>query len=285
MEDADFMAARGAVLDALVRWAEADDRIAGLWLQGSLARNGRERGGADALSDIDAYVAVRDEAFEAVFAERAARLESLAPVLASSDGSAPGVKMVHALLGGGARLDLVFEVASKVDAVLRPPVRVLVDRDGIAGRLKGGWSAPAPAIGRMIQTIVRMTRQGGTWPLRVLRRGQWSTFAMMELDLINAQVAQLLAVRADPALMFQNAFSLYRRLGEADRAVLDALTADAVAAIAGRDPAAALAAHLKVLDALVREGRAACAALGVDYPISEAGDAALRRLLQEGWPG
>jgi hypothetical protein len=45
-----------------------------------------------------------------------------------------------------------------------------------------------------------------------------------------------------------------------------------------------LEAHLKVLDALVREGRAACASLGAAYPISEQGDARLRDLLQRAWP-
>lgn len=49
----------------------------------------------------------------------------------------------------------------------------------------------------------------------LMRRGQWATFAMMELDLINAQIAQLMAVQRDPANFYQNPFSLYRHLTSA----------------------------------------------------------------------
>jgi ribosomal 50S subunit-associated protein YjgA (DUF615 family) len=45
-----------------------------------------------------------------------------------------------------------------------------------------------------------------------------------------------------------------------------------------------LEVHLKVLDALVAQGRAACAALGVAYPVTDDGDARLRRLLRDAWP-
>jgi hypothetical protein len=159
-----------------------------------------------------------------------------------------------------------------------------LDKADLGARLAAGWEAPAALIGRIVAVIVRMTRQGGTWPLRVLRRGQWSTFAMMELDLINAQVAQLMAVQLDPANFYQNPFSLYRRLRPEQQQMLDALSAEALAGLARRDAAAMLDVHLKVLDALVREGRAACASLGVAYPITDEGDAKLRDLLQRAWP-
>jgi hypothetical protein len=107
---------------------------------------------------------------------------------------------------------------------------------------------------------------------------------MIELDLINAQIAQLMAVQIDPANFHQNAFSLYQRISPDQQAMLDDLTTEAVAALAKQDMRAMLAVHLKVLDALVREGRGACAALGVAYPIAEEGDAKLRQLLQDAWP-
>jgi hypothetical protein len=68
------------------------------------------------------------------------------------------------------------------------------------------------------------------------------------------------------------------------QATLNDLTSEALATLAKRDTRAMLAVHLKVLDALVREGRAACAALGVAYPITEEGDAKLRRFLRNAWP-
>ena len=44
----------------------ADDRVVGLVLSGSLSRGGV----ADFYSDIDLYIAVRDEAFDSLFADR-----------------------------------------------------------------------------------------------------------------------------------------------------------------------------------------------------------------------
>ncbi len=68
----EFVAAREALIERLVAVATADDRIAACWLQGSLAD-----GSSDALSDIDAYFAIADVDFDAVFAERRAIVEWL----------------------------------------------------------------------------------------------------------------------------------------------------------------------------------------------------------------
>ena len=108
---------------------------------------------------------------------------------------------------------------------------------------------------------------------------------MMELDLINAQVAQLMAVRHDPANFYRNAFSLQMLLTAEERDKLAVLTADALSAIMARDATALKRAHLRVLDALVAEGRAACAALGVDYPIADDAERQVRTLLERSWPG
>ncbi|WP_340647050.1 nucleotidyltransferase domain-containing protein [Phenylobacterium sp.] len=278
MHDVDFIRERDETLAALAAFAEHDPRIEGLWLQGSLAR-----GDADPLSDIDAYLVVSDAALTEVFAAREAIVSDLRPILAWSDGTTPGLKCVHALLDGGVRLDLYFEAASAVGEP-RPVADVRVDKTGLAARLNTDWRPPFAYIGRVLEVILRMTRQGGTWPLRTLRRGQWSTFAMIELDLVNAQLAQLMALQLDPGNFHQNPFSLSRRLTEAHRATLDSLTGEVLAGVAARDARALLTTHLKILDALVVEGRAACAALDVDYPITEAGDAKLRAFLERAWP-
>ena len=52
-----MIARRDALIERLVDLAKANPRIAGVWLQGSLAA-----GGHDAYSDIDAYLAVEDTA-------------------------------------------------------------------------------------------------------------------------------------------------------------------------------------------------------------------------------
>src|SRR5476651_168765 len=65
----EMVARREALLDRLIAVAKADGRIVAVWLQGSLAR-----GDHDAYSDVDAYFAVDDAAFDAVWSERAALL-------------------------------------------------------------------------------------------------------------------------------------------------------------------------------------------------------------------
>ncbi|HEY2710821.1 MAG TPA: nucleotidyltransferase domain-containing protein [Caulobacteraceae bacterium] len=274
-----FEIARAHLLDALTRFAEEDPRIVALWLQGSLAS-----GQADPFSDIDAYLAVKDDAFESLWAARETVLERLGGTLAWSNATTPGLTAVHALMTGGARLDLFFEKALAAPNASRPFVKALVDKAGLSALLKTDWQAPAPMVARIVQTIIRMTRQGATWPLRVLGRGQWSTLAMMELDLINAQLAQLMAVCHDAANFYRNSFSLPAVLTEAERAELDDLTTRALEALAAEDSGALKQVHLRLLDALVREGRAACAALDVDYPITEDGEREIRALLEAGWP-
>src|SRR5208282_4104559 len=106
-----FEQRRGEVLAALVPLVQREPEVRALWLQGSLAR-----GDADALSDIDAYLAIEDAAFDAIFDRRLALIAELGPVLASADAAVPGLKCVHALLEGGVRLDLYFEKESEAAA-------------------------------------------------------------------------------------------------------------------------------------------------------------------------
>jgi hypothetical protein len=277
--DQPFEIARAAIVAALAAWAEADPRVEALWLQGSLAT-----GQADPFSDIDAYLGVSDASFDEVWGERAALLERLGGVLAWSLATTPGLMAVHALMTGGARLDLFFEKASAAPGAPRPIAKPLVDKTGLVTRLRLDWQAPTPVVARILLTIIRMTRQGATWPLRVLGRGQWATLAMMELDLINAQLAQLMAVRHDPANFYKNAFSLTPLLTVEERELLDQLTADALRALSARDATALKPVHLRILDALVAEGKAACLALGVDYPVSDDSEAEVRALLDRSWP-
>jgi len=98
------------------------------------------------------------------------------------------------------------------------------------------------------------------------------------------EAAMLLAVQHDPALLFHNRLSYPRLLRPAQRSLLDMLTSDLLAALARRDLAALQEVHLRINDAIVREGRAAYAALGKPYPGSEEGDAAIRAFYEHEWP-
>lgn len=276
----EMIARRDALIARLVEAAKADERIAGLWLQGSLAT-----GTHDAYSDIDAYIAVDDTSFDVVYGEREALLAKLFRPFAWCDATTPGLTAVHALAEGGVKLDLFYEPESAVDKQKRHAVQVLFDRCGIASRLQTGWQPPVPTIAHILSTIIRMTRQGATWPLRLLHRDQWATLAMMELDLINAQLAQLMAVQIDPGNFYNTPFSLFRLLNEKQQAEIDRLTHRVLFAVTHRDATALKEVHLEVYDALVREGRGACAALGAPYPLKDADERDLRALLEREWCG
>lgn len=279
MSAAHFEERRARLIEQLTALVREDDRLVALWLQGSLAD-----GSADPLSDVDAYIAVRDDDFEAVYGERLAIVRALGDVLAAMDATAPGLRAVHALLAGPVKLDLFFERVSAVANLTRPAVRLLLDKDGVGGRLRTDWQPPVEATARLIGATILGTRQGAAWPLRLLHRGQWSTFAMTELDLINGQLAQLMLVRADPSLRYRNPFTVYRHLRPEQQAELDSLTDAALIALSAHDLAALRDVHLRVVDALVREGRAACAAMSVPYPMQAEADAAIRDLYVREWP-
>ncbi len=271
---------REALLDRLIGFAQSDRRIAALWLQGSLAA-----GDHDPYSDVDAYVAIDDAAFDAVYAERETFLGNLLNPFACCDATTPGLKAIHALSENGIKLDLFFEPTSRLGQQKRPAIFMLYDRGGVAETLTTGWEAPAPAIAQILSVIIRMTRQGATWPLRLLHRDQWSTLAMLELDLINHQVAQLMAVQNDAGNFYKSPLQLYRLLTAEQQAEIDRLTHGALFAITHRDSTALRDVHLDVYDALVREGRAACASLGAAYPLKDGDERALRALLEREWCG
>ena len=85
--DHTFETSRTAILAALTSLAETDPRIEALWLQGSLATRQ-----ADSFSDIDAYLAVSDAYFDAVWAERESLLQRLGGALAWSDATTRGCR-------------------------------------------------------------------------------------------------------------------------------------------------------------------------------------------------
>jgi len=265
-----------ARLEDLIR---EDERLVALWLQGSLAD-----GSADPLSDVDAYIAVEDAAFDEVYEGRREVVSRLGRVLAYADGNFRDAYAVHCLMDGPVKLDLFFEPVSRVAAPERPAVRVLVDKAGIGASLKTGWEPSREAAAQKVDLLLRMIRQGAAWPVRLLHRGQWSTLAMVELELVNDNLMQMMAAQVDPRYLFKNRFSVPRLLRPEQRERLDALTAEVLDALARRDTVALRDAHLRIDDALVEEGRAACAALGIPYPGDKEGDAAIRAFYEREWP-
>jgi hypothetical protein len=94
----------------------------------------------------------------------------------------------------------------------------------------------------------------------------------------------MMAAQVDARLLFKNRFTVPRLLRPEQQAALDDLTREVVAAVAAGDLARMRQAHLHVNDVLLREGRAACAALDIAFPLDDAGADAIRSFYEREWP-
>lgn len=103
---------------------EADDRISAAFLGGSLARDR-----ADAFSDVDLCVIVRDDAFDEVVRDRASLIERLGePVFLEDLGHADVVSFV---LADGTEAEIFFGREGALGDLRPGRHRVLFDRQGI----------------------------------------------------------------------------------------------------------------------------------------------------------
>jgi hypothetical protein len=270
-----------AVLECLTKAAQEDDRILAAWLQGS-----RADGSADEFSDIDLYLAIRDEAYASfdklAFAERAA------PVLISTEfpGSAMGLSgtasMVSCLLEGPAKLDLFTGPPVTFEKAHRPALRMLVDKVGLAARLSTGWEPERDVICGQVERLLSMTFQGAAWPVLLLRRSQWVTHVHTEMTLIHSTIVPLLLLQRDPRAFIRSTFARERMLTEAERRMMEELAGEALHAFLARSPRAAYDAHVHIVDALSEAGQAACAAYDLPYPAAAEQEA--RAFYAREWP-
>lgn len=118
-----------ALFERARRVAEADERVRAPWLSGSLAR-----GGADAASDLDLLVAVRDDA-QCEFA-RGWR-EWLPRITPNRDRAAVAVpaRSFYSVTPSRERPVVVVETVSKLAASFFRARRVVFDRDGPDARI------------------------------------------------------------------------------------------------------------------------------------------------------
>ncbi len=265
-------ARHAAVIERLAEAARADARVVAAWLQGS-----RSDGSDDAFSDIDFYVAVEDEAHGSF--DKLALIGQAAPVLVHAE--LLGGYGVVCLLEGPVKLDFIAEKASASPHIPRPAVKVLVDKAGID--FKTGWEPSREEVARQVDSTIRTTLQGASWPVRLLRRGQWMTHAYSELTLIHNVIVPLMLVQHDARAFHRNPMTRERLLTDAERAAVDSLAQEVLTVLAARSPQASLDAHLRIADAIGRAGRGACAAYGLEFP--EAAEAEARSFYEREWPG
>jgi hypothetical protein len=271
--DAEPIAARHeAVIGRLVDAARADDRIVAAWLQGS-----RADGSADDFSDVDFYVAVCDEGFAAF--DRLSFIAQAGRVLVHHD---PFPFLTVCLLEGPVKLDFFSEQLSRVGDVQRPAARMLLDKANVAARLQTSWEPDRATVARQLDNMLRMIYQGSSWPVRLLRRGNWATHAYSEMTLIAGTIVPLLLVQRDRRAFARNAMSRERLLTDGERRLVDELTNETLRALVARSLPDAYRAHVRICDLMAESGRAACALYGVEFP--EAAAAEALRFFEREWP-
>jgi predicted nucleotidyltransferase len=271
--DAEPIAARhDAVIEKLVDAARRDERIVGAWLQGS-----RADGSQDLFSDIDFYVSVADQHVDTF--DKLAFVSQAARVLVYAE---PFPILAACLVEGPAKIDLFVERDSRIGGARRPAARVLLDKSDVASRLKTGWEPDAASLARQVDTMLRATFQGGMWPVRLLRREQWATFAFTEMSIVVGTLVPLMLLERDPRAFARNSISRERLLTTEQRQEIDALSDAVLRACAERSPVEAYTAHRAIVATLGRVGRAACRSHGVVYPA--AAEEEVLRFFEREWP-
>lgn len=149
-----------SLLERAVARFRDDDRVPGLVLGGSLAL-----GEADFYSDVDLYVIVRDEFFDAVFAEREAAAEAVGPPLFRfTVGPVPGGSRDFIVTyPGPAKLDLMYYRESELEPDPKWEDRpVLKDDSGSVSAVvsRSAGSAPDPPT---LEALVELEQKFWTW--------------------------------------------------------------------------------------------------------------------------
>jgi hypothetical protein len=175
-------AAYGPLFDSALAVLAADQRVRGIWLAGALGR-----GAADAASDLDFAIAVRDEEFEAFAAGWRAWLAAITPTLLARE--LPGRRgSFYALTTTCERIDVVTERAGELGTVQAGARLVVLDRDGLDARLPTP-AARQPDAGTIAYLIEECLRQAANFPT-VTVRDDWllGVVAVQEVHLMLYQL-------------------------------------------------------------------------------------------------
>lgn len=156
-----------SLLRDLLDIAESDQRVRAVWVGGSIAR-----GVADAGSDLDTILAVRDEDFESFAEDSFGWVQRVTPVVLSK--TIPRMRgSRYSLTPGCQRLDVVVE---PVTALARTPFRdriVVLDKDGldaaVPARQQTGPADPEKLLG-IVEEFFRLL---AIFPDAVVTRGDW----------------------------------------------------------------------------------------------------------------
>jgi Streptomycin adenylyltransferase len=241
-----------ALFDRLLEVAEADSRVRGLWLSGSLAR-----GDADAGSDLDVLLAVRDEDFAAFATGWQEWLATVTPTLIARPlPHAPGC--FYSTTRDCLRLDVVSEPVAKLAESPHRRRVVVLDRDGLDARVPAPTAAAQPDTDRVAYLVEEFYRLLAIFIPAVVVRQDW-LLGMAGAQGIRESLYELF-VQANQPLPPMGLKQWSAKLTPAQRTVLEELPA----IDASRD--ALVRAMWANAQAWRTHGRAAVEGLGLPWP-------------------
>jgi hypothetical protein len=156
--------AYGPLFDRVRAAVEADERVRALWIGGSLAR-----GVADAASDLDLLIAVRDEDHAAMAAAWREWLAGISPTVVAHPLPSPAGSF-YCVTATCERMDVVME---PVSALSESPFRhrlPVLDRDGLDVRVPAPAPEPGPDTDRMARLVEEFFRQQVNLPTVTVRQ-------------------------------------------------------------------------------------------------------------------
>lgn len=258
----------GPLFDRAVEVLNGDERVRAVWVSGSLAR-----GTADAASDLDLLVAVRDEDHEAFAAVWPEWLAAITPTLIARPlPFAPG--SFYSVTPGRERLDVVVEpVRWLADTLFRNRL-VVFDRDDLDAIVPTTELNPGPSAGTVAHLVEEFFRDYGTFDVVVVRE-DW-LLGIEACNLVRGLLYQVF-IEANAPLPMMGVKRWSDRLTDDQRAVLEGLPGVTA------DRESVMAAHEATAAAFVAAARPVCAMLGVPWP-TELEQATRRHLTSLGLP-
>lgn len=238
----------GPLFDRAASVFAADDRVRGMWLHGAIAR-----GAADAASDLDISLAVRDADFATFAGQWQAWLAEITPTL-TARSLGPG--SFYALTETCARFDVIAEPAGKLPQTTLTRRVTVFDKDGLS-QLIPPPADPPPDDGTITFLIEETLRQAANFPAVIVRQ-DWllGVVAVQQVQLFLYQLFAESNKPAPPTGPKQWSAKLTAR----QRRVLAALP------VAAPTPESVRAARAATFTAFFAEAPPIAAASGVPWP-------------------
>ena len=254
-----FEVRRDALIERIVSLFSSDPRFPAGWLEGSIAD-----GSADSFSDIDLHLCVADNAWDDVWKKRREVIEEIAPVIAATE--IMGIFALGCLIEGPIKLDVFYDQTNTLSHRQRIAVKRLWGPEKIYRQLKLGEDLGDNEIARSLQYNIMGFLQGGTWPVRLLARGQVETFLWGEILLVETGLVPLMLLERDRRTFHRNFFTRSKMLNEQEHRQYVRLIDTINRAGQTKDRIAMREIHIEIFREMCRLAGAAFAQYKLQFP-------------------